>query len=164
MHQGLQNYRRAAEVKSPDLKVTHWLEKRFVIGKYYYSVKNILMVLLSLAAVAVVIMYTLFFYRNYLADPNVAMQREINSLTLKIGRYMELPKGEQPTLATVTDRDKLKSQDFFANAKNGDKLLIYPHAQRAILYRPSTEKIIEVTNLTSGGSGKSDSQPSNQGQ
>lgn len=63
---------------------------------------------------------------------------------------MELPAGEQPTLATVADQEKLKGQDFFSHAQNGDKLLIYPKAKKAILYRPSTGKIIEVTNLTSG--------------
>jgi hypothetical protein len=56
-----------------------------------------------------------------------------------------LPANETPSLATVTNKEALsKTQLFFASAENGDKLLIYAKAMKAILYRPSTDKIIEV--------------------
>lgn len=148
-------------LRNPSSSHSGWTKRRFVIGKYSYSIKNALLTTLALCAAFVAISYAVILYRNYFADPNVVMQREISSLTLKIGRFMELPKGEQPTLATVTDRDKLKGQDFFADAKNGDKLLIYPKAKRAILYRPSTEKVIEVTNLTSGSQNSGDLRQAN---
>ncbi len=63
---------------------------------------------------------------------------------------MELPSGETPTVAAVSDVSKLQGQQFFVNAKNGDQVLIYSNAKKAILYRPSTNKIIEVgpVNLT----------------
>jgi len=98
--------------------------------------------------------YFLLAYRNNQADPNLAIQKETKELTDRIGRFMELPTGEQPTLATVTDQDKLKGQNFFAHAQNGDKLLVYPIARKAILYRPSIGKVIEVSNLVSGGAGQ----------
>lgn len=143
---------------SPDLKTVNWRQKRFVIGKYSYSVKNILIVFFAVVFLVVAGNYFLAYYHNYFSNPDIIKQREINSLTLKIGRVMELPKGEQPTLATVTDKEKLKGQEFFANAKNGDKLLVYPKAKKAILYRPATEKIIEVTNLTDPNQNNSDLQ------
>jgi hypothetical protein len=144
-----QNIRRNISYRSPDLKALSWLENRIVVGKYSYSVKNLIYTILSSIVIIIAAVYFITLYRINRADPNAAIQRETNSLTLKIGRFMELPKGEVPTLATVTDKQKLKGQDFFANAKNGDKLLIYQKAKKAILYRPSTEKIIDVTNLTS---------------
>lgn len=61
---------------------------------------------------------------------------------------MELPKGEQPTIATVSDITKLQGQSFFRNAKNGYKVLIYTKAKKAILYDPIEDKIVEVTSLT----------------
>jgi hypothetical protein len=46
------------------------------------------------------------------------------------------------------DTSKLKGQAFFANAKNGDRVLVFTKAQEAVLYRPSTNIIITVGPLT----------------
>ncbi len=69
---------------------------------------------------------------------------EVREITTVVSMFMELPKDEEPTLATVVDREKLRNQSFFNNAENGDKVLIYSIAQKAILYRPSTKKVIEI--------------------
>ena len=39
---------------------------------------------------------------------------------------------------------KLKAQPFFAKAQDYDQVLIFEKAKKAILYRPSTNKLIEV--------------------
>jgi len=88
-----------------------------------------------------------YFYNKYQtlkANPNVEAQAEVKSLTTTIGKFMELPTDEDPTVATILDKEKIKDQPFFKNAKNGDKLLAYTKAMKAILYRPSTNRIIEV--------------------
>jgi len=94
-----------------------------------------------------------YFYKQYndiKKDPNKVSTDEIKSLTNVISKFMDLPTDETPTLATVTDKEKLKDQDFFKKSENGDKILIYANAKKAILYRPSTQKVIEVAPLLIG--------------
>ena len=93
---------------------------------------------------------SVYYYRQYtevkklLADPTAASQQEVKSIIAKIGTFMVLPTDEDPCIATVLDVEKLKEQPFFAKAVNGDKVVIYTKAGKAILYRPSENKIIEV--------------------
>lgn len=91
--------------------------------------------------------YFYYQYQQIKKNPQQAGQKEANSVVQKISKYMDLPKDEQPTLATVTDTNKLKNQAFFTKAINGDKLLIFTKAKKAILYRPSTERVIEFAPL-----------------
>lgn len=83
-------------------------------------------------------------------DPETATQKELEALVEEVGDLMNLPKDEQPTLATVTDADSVRDQVFFANSENGDRVLIYTEAKKAILYRPSIGKIIEIAPVTIG--------------
>lgn len=79
-----------------------------------------------------------------LSNPQEAARQETQKTIDAVGKLIELPSNETPTIATITDKDKLKEQAFFAKAENNDKVLIYPQAKKAILYRPSTNKVIEV--------------------
>ncbi len=108
--------------------------------------KNFIFVLI----VALLLAASAFYFKKYqdvqklLKNPQEASKTEVQDLTGKVGRLMVLPKDEQPTIATVQDKSKLKDQPFFAKSENGDKALLYIKAKRAILYRPSTNKIIDV--------------------
>jgi len=82
--------------------------------------------------------------QDLINNPTLAAQVELETLVTKVGKLMELPKGEQPTIATVSDITKLQGQPFFAKAKNGYKVLIYAKAKKAILYDPVDNKIVEV--------------------
>lgn len=77
---------------------------------------------------------------------------EAKQLSTEVGKLIELPSDEVPTIATVVDVEKVKSQPFFANAQNGDKVLLYAKTSKAILYRPSAKKIIEVAPINLGNS------------
>ena len=68
---------------------------------------------------------------------------EASKVIDKVRKLTDLPD-EVPTVATVTDVNSLSGQPFFSKAQNGDKVLIFTGAKRAILYRPSTNKIIEI--------------------
>jgi hypothetical protein len=61
---------------------------------------------------------------------------------------MILPTDEQPTLATVSDVTKVRDQPFFTHAQNGDQVLVYTQTRKAILYRPSADRIVEVAPLS----------------
>lgn len=65
-----------------------------------------------------------------------------------IGKHVLLPQDETPTVAQVSDLAPLQGQAFFANAAVGDIVLIYPKAQRAILYDPKLDKVIEMAPLS----------------
>jgi len=82
---------------------------------------------------------------------NDLSQSEIEGLISKVGTLMFLPSDEVPTLATVSDPEKLKDQPFFAQAKVGDKVLIYAKSQKAILYDPVANKIVNVAPINLGG-------------
>lgn len=61
----------------------------------------------------------------------------------KIRNHIELPTDPQPTVATITDVERLReSNEFYQKAKNGDHLIITE--KRAVLYDPERDVIIDV--------------------
>jgi cytoskeletal protein RodZ len=106
-----------------------------------------------LSAVIVGIVLVLFVYsyattRNqlmHLKSSSSSAQTETQSTIDKVSKLVVLPAGEPPTLATVSNASRLKNQQFFARAQDGDKLLIYSKSGLGILYRPSTNKIISYS-------------------
>ena len=86
------------------------------------------------------------------SNPQQVAQDQSKQLIAKIGLLTQLPAGETPTVATVTDITKLKDQLFFVDAQNGDRVLIYTQAKKAIIYRPSTNKIINIGPVNLGDS------------
>ncbi|HWY80015.1 MAG TPA: LytR C-terminal domain-containing protein [Candidatus Sulfotelmatobacter sp.] len=87
-----------------------------------------------------------------------AAQEKTKKLVSEISQFMELPKNEMPTLATVTDISRLKEQLFFQKAKNGDELLIFTKEKLAILYDPNVHKIVTVGPVTIGNQPSQSSQ------
>ena len=93
---------------------------------------------------------TLYFYFRFsdaqkqLKQISVETEEDVRNLVGRIGRLMQLPSHELPTVMTVTDSDRLKNVNFFTNARVGHKLLIYEKAHKAILFDPIQNVIIEV--------------------
>lgn len=88
-----------------------------------------------------------YFYWQYRNTASVKEAKEIEDLTKEISQSFLLPENETPTLATVTDKEKLAGQPFFQKSENGDKVLIYSQSGRAVLYRPSLKKIVDITSI-----------------
>ncbi|MEK7555892.1 MAG: hypothetical protein AAB523_01225 [Patescibacteria group bacterium] len=84
------------------------------------------------------------------ANPDAAAQKEVEDIVSRAGKLIILPEGEVPTIATVSDPEKLKDQPFFAKAKVGDKVLLYQNARKAYLYDPVNNKILEVAPISLG--------------
>ncbi len=77
-----------------------------------------------------------------------AVEQEVADVIAAIGKHILLPVGEEPTVATVSDPDKLKDQLFFKHAEAGDKVLIYTKAKMAYLYDPDRDILLEVAPIT----------------
>lgn len=81
--------------------------------------------------------------KRFEQNPELVALKERAELIERVKSIVSVPD-EEPTVATVQDSNKLKGQAFFSRALNGDKVLIFPKSGRAILYRPSTDKVIEA--------------------
>ncbi len=127
------------------------------LGKYqalfnrHRALFNYRNVTFSLALVAVLVSgLAYYFYAQAHTNPEQAQRKEVQNLVAAVGKLMVLPTDEQPVIATVADPEKLKDQPFFANAKKGDKVLIYNSARKAILYDPVENRIVDVAPLNIG--------------
>jgi len=120
--------------------------------KAFFAKTMVVRVVLALIALLILAIGA-YYYLQYqktqqlLKNPSLAAQVEAQTLVARVGRLMELPQCEQPTIATVSDVTKLQGQSFFRKAQNGFKVLIYTKARKAILYDPKGDKIVEVTSL-----------------
>lgn len=111
--------------------------------------KQTLIVVIMLLYMAVSTFAAVYYYRMYttyeakIPKEQKEADKDIAKTLESVKKLMSVPN-EQPSLAVVKDAAKLKEQQqFFSQAENGDKLLIFKIARKAILYRPSINKIIE---------------------
>ncbi len=117
------------------------------------NTSNILLWALLILAVAAFA----WSYMNYrsvkeeiavLKDPNLASQlnqQQTEALLEKVGKLMVLPSEKNPVVATINDVETLAStQDFYTPANNGDKLIIFQTARKAIIFDEDGNKIVNV--------------------
>lgn len=72
-------------------------------------------------------------------------EKEVSELISAVGKLLVLPEGEEPIVATISDITVLADkQPFFEKASNGDKILVYTQAGKAIIYSPERNIIINV--------------------
>ena len=70
-------------------------------------------------------------------------QQRAQQIIESVRGLIDIPKDVTPTVAAIVDVDKLRAQNpFYANAKNGDYLVVTP--TRAILYDAERGVIIDV--------------------
>ena len=104
-------------------------------------------VLTGLAVCLVIVGGLGFYFSNNNKQPssNAPLTVQESAKVIEaVGKLIELPAGEEPILATVTDVALLPKDPFYDKAKNGDRVLVYKGSKMAILYRPGPNKIIKV--------------------
>lgn len=94
-----------------------------------------------------------YIYQNQVAKPspdnvlganNEDAQKENEKAIKKVKALTLVPADETPEVATIADITKLGNQPFFSRAQNGDMVIIYRTSKRVVLYRPSTNMVIET--------------------
>ena len=113
---------------------------------------------LIIVAVVAIALGGYFYYKlhTFQKNPNAENAKEAKDLLAKVAEIYLIPTGEEPTIATVSDPNALKNQSFFTASQKGDRVLIFTLAGKAVLYRPSIDKIIEVAPINN----KKDDTPS----
>ena len=113
--------------------------------------RNLKRAFVVLAAVAVAILIWQYLDAraelNRFNDPVKAVEAESKDLVGQVSKIMILPNGEQPVPAEVSDESRFADNPAFAGVKNGDKLLIYQEQRKVIIYRPSTNQIVNVISV-----------------
>ena len=100
--------------------------------------------------------------RNNPKTAQEAQSKKDAELLSKISKIYQLPSDETPVLGTVDDKEKLKDQPFFKDAQNGDRLVIYAKAKKAVVYRESENKIINAGPIAITSDSASGTTPSTQ--
>lgn len=137
-----------SDIEVTEVEVSEVTPKRNLLKKL--GPKKVSLIILIIIAILGV-WGTSHFYNKYKAltvDANAQAQKETARLVGMLGKLIELPENETPTVATISDKIKLAGQAFFAQAENGDILFAYTTSMKAILYRPSTNKIINVAPIS----------------
>ena len=102
--------------------------------------------LLIAGAVVIVIGLLLLFLlpSGDIAKDGKITEREAQKVKTEIAKLINLPQ-EEPVMALVTNADQLiAEQPFYQGVTNGDVLVIYPQARKAVLFNPRTNKLVNV--------------------
>lgn len=91
-----------------------------------------------------------YYRKHYSVGPMAEMgAEEIKEVVSKIKDLMILPDNEVPQVVKLSNVAELvKVQPFFIGSKNGDIFLAYNQSRKAIVYRPSENKIVNVGPIT----------------
>jgi hypothetical protein len=101
--------------------------------------------LIAGAAVIVIGLLLLFLLPSGdIAKDGKITEREAQKVKTEIAKLINIPQ-EEPVMALVTNADQLiAEQPFYQGVTNGDILVIYPQARKAILFNPRTNKLVNV--------------------
>ncbi len=70
-------------------------------------------------------------------------EEEARGVRDEVAQVMLLPE-EEALVSEIEDAANVRTQAFFANVENGDKVLVFPEAAKIVLYRPSTKQVVNT--------------------
>lgn len=109
-----------------------------------------------LIALNVVVVVALGFSTVYLFRENrdlndqltLSTEEKNRRLVQEINEVYDLPEGEEPVVAIVTDPEEFKAQyTAFDNAEEGDYLLFYRKARLNVLYRQDEKRVVKTADV-----------------
>lgn len=107
-------------------------------------------ILIGILVLIILVIGGYFGYQQYAKSESAQKaksERLVKSTIEAVGRLINLPEGDNPQVAIVSDLTPLSGQPFFRNAEVGDRVIIYENLGRAILYNPRLNKIMEIATL-----------------
>ena len=85
-----------------------------------------------------------FYKKDVKTDRNQLSEKQIKALVVKVSKLINTPE-ETPVIATIIKADQLiAEQKFYTGSKDGDYLMVFPTAQKAIIYREKENRLINV--------------------
>jgi hypothetical protein len=97
-------------------------------------------IIISAVLIFIVLGISFFFYNQGKKSTDQADADK--KLIAKVAKHALLPTDEQPVVYRITDPEKLKGQSFFNGAQRDDVVLAYSKSSKAVIYRPSVDRII----------------------
>ncbi len=110
---------------------------------------NVLIVLISIIALGFLTSTIVLIKQNkdLKNDPTyvkLKKAQKTDTLRKKVAKLINLPANEKAFIGTYDAKSSLKDNPFFKEAKDGDKYLIFSESGKAIIYRESENKLINV--------------------
>lgn len=110
-----------------------------------------ILIVFTIVAFAVASYFTYLRVELRKSVQDVAQSVEVETdeeMLSRINKVYALPKTETPSIMYFDDIKSIPQQDFFKKALPGDRLVVYEKTGKAILYRPSTRQIIEISPIS----------------
>ncbi len=91
-------------------------------------------------AICILILVGVYFYSQ--KTPKEKQILDNVAIMAAVGALIDVPT-EKPIIATINQADIVaNNKPFYAGAKDGDKLIIFPKSAQAIIYSPDRNAII----------------------
>lgn len=121
------------------------------IYAWYYDVcmktKLVLLIVILIigAGLIWVVIADPFGIGNVTNEEDTLSEQEIETIIENVERHILIESDEEPLVAVIADVDQLVAeQAFYRNAQNGDVLLIFGEAQKAIIYNRENDVLVNV--------------------